>query len=190
MDTSHNTQSQRPYSIESYNPEWPKRFEEIHKVLTRIWGAKTLAIEHVGSTSVPGMSAKPCIDVLVVIDKLADYTDEIKAMLQEGYEQQMVDVEEDSVLRDELWFYKTASDGRKIENIHFRLSGSKSERSILLGRDYLRAHSDRVREYNKLKSELITKFPNNYFAYREGKQNFMQETQRLAEEWDRERRQC
>ena len=181
MDIDHNIS--RPYSIVPHDQEWPKRFEEIRKILAQIWSGKALAIEHVGSTSVSGMSAKPCIDVMVVIEKPEDFTEEVEAMVKAEYKQQVIDAEEGTVLSDALWFYKAEPDGHKSENIHFRLRGSRSERSILLGRDYLRAHTERVREYNKLKSELLAQFPDNYLAYRDGKQNFMKETERLAREW-------
>lgn len=59
------------YTIEPYNPEWVKKFQSIKAMLEGVFGSQALAIEHVGSTSVPGMKAKPIIDVLVVVKDIA-----------------------------------------------------------------------------------------------------------------------
>lgn len=73
------------YSIEAYNPAWVVKFQSIKEMLTDVFGAQALAIEHVGSTSVPGMKAKSIIDVLVVVESIETLQDQREEMLSRGY---------------------------------------------------------------------------------------------------------
>src|SRR4051812_40296666 len=75
----------RPYSIQEYNPEWPIKFESIKKFLEKVFKEKALRIEHTGSTSIPGMKAKPVIDIVVVVNDMEPFTEERKLMYEAGY---------------------------------------------------------------------------------------------------------
>jgi len=71
----------RPYYIESYNPDWALQYSQIEKDIKQSFGDKPLSIEHTGSTSIPGMSAKPLIDVLVVVEKMEPFMQEKESMV-------------------------------------------------------------------------------------------------------------
>jgi len=164
----------REYSIEEYNLEWPKKFEEIKKTLEEVFGNKALSIEHIGSTSILGMKAKPLIDVLVTIEKIEPFISEKEKMIGLGYEWGENYIEPNSLI-----FYKTEGD-RKTENIHVCIKDSFKAKQFIITRDYLRTHPERIKMYVDLKERLKKQFPNDYPAYRAGKQDFLIETERLA----------
>ncbi|OIP65489.1 MAG: hypothetical protein COV32_03285 [Candidatus Yonathbacteria bacterium CG10_big_fil_rev_8_21_14_0_10_43_136] len=66
----------RKYSLSDYDPNWVLKFASIKDLLIKVFGDKALKIEHVGSTSIPGMTAKPLIDVLVLVEKLEEFEKE------------------------------------------------------------------------------------------------------------------
>ncbi|OHA22719.1 MAG: hypothetical protein A3G52_01845 [Candidatus Taylorbacteria bacterium RIFCSPLOWO2_12_FULL_43_20] len=73
----------RKYNIVAYDPDWPVQFEKFASTLRSIFG--NVQVEHIGSTSVPGMSGKPCIDILVILDQLESIDIHIKDMEQAGF---------------------------------------------------------------------------------------------------------
>jgi GrpB-like predicted nucleotidyltransferase (UPF0157 family) len=165
----------RKYSVESYNPEWPGMFLELEKLLKPIF-KNSISIEHVGSTSVPGMKAKPTIDMLVTVSKMSDLSDEREVMQELGYV-----LQENHLAPDSLLLYKE-HDGHKTENIHVFPIGSHGIDQFRKIRDYLKAHPERVQAYENLKENLVCEHPDDYLAYRKGKDSFLKETLRLAEE--------
>lgn len=78
----------KPVIIEEYNPEWPKMFQEIQSILAFTLGADALSIEHVGSTSVPKLAAKPILDIDVVIESMKSLPAVIAKLETLGYNHQ------------------------------------------------------------------------------------------------------
>ena len=169
----------RTYSVASYNPAWVVRFGSIKKFLEQVFGGQAVSIEHVGSTSVPGMRAKPVIDVLVVVTRMQPFLVEKEKMVEAGYEWGT-----DYIAPNSLIFWKVEGGGdQKIENIHVLQAGHVSISQFLDTRDFLREHSVWAEKYGKLKERLNTQFPNEYPAYRKGKQDFLTQLHALAKEW-------
>lgn len=168
----------RPYSIESYDPEWPIKFQLIRQDIVDSFKAKALAIEHVGSTSIPGMSAKPVIDVCVIVDHFEEFVGEKEVMNTKGYKYEV-----GYIAPDTIFFYKTKEDEEKVVNIHLCVVGSYEIEKFIEGRDYFLAHPERVKMYKELKEKLNAQFPDDYPAYRAGKQAFLVETKELAHKW-------
>lgn len=164
------------YTVEHYNPDWPIEFEKVKAFLRTVFLDKTISIEHVGSTSVPGMRAKPLIDVLIVVDQISPFESEKEKMIQAGYEWR-----ENSVEPNSLLFYKT-HDGHKTENIHICVNGSDKTKQFIKMRDYLRTHPEKAKEYGDLKEKLKAQFPEDYIAYREGKDSFLRNVEKLSRE--------
>ena len=75
----------REIVIVDYNPLWPEKFQKHAEILSRALGTKALSIEHVGSTSVPGLAAKPIIDIIVQVDNSGDEPAYLPALLAAGY---------------------------------------------------------------------------------------------------------
>lgn len=174
----------RPYVIEPHSPEWKNRFEQICKDIHDSFREKALQIEHVGSTSIPGMSAKAVIDVCVVIDHIESFEKEKEAMVSRGYSW-----EDGYIGPDTILFYQAEEDNEKKINIHVCVKGSYEIEKFIYTSDYLRAHPERVQMYNELKEKLYKEFPEDYPSYRAGKQDFLKETLELARKWKLEQNQ-
>ena len=150
----------------------------IKEFLSTVFRDRALQIEHVGSTSVEGMQAKPLIDVLVTVEKIENFEKQKVEMIKAGYEWGENYIEPNSLI-----FFKTGPDGEKLENIHICEKGSPKSIQFIQTRDYLRTHPARAIEYGNLKQVLKEKYPDDYPAYRAGKQSFVDETERLTYEW-------
>ncbi len=172
----------RPYSIQEYDPTWPTQFADIRNLLEEVFAMHSIEIEHIGSTSIPGIKAKPLIDILVIVDKMTEFEDEKKMMEEYEYKWGENYIEPNSII-----FYKEGIDGKKIENIHVCLRGSPKAIQFITTRDYLRVHPARAAAYSDLKVYLKEKYPDDYLAYRRDKQSFIDETERLTKEWMRNR---
>ncbi len=85
-DVTKQNKPNRPYHIEAYNPDWPKQFEAQKAKLQSIVGDEVIRIEHMGSTAVPGLAAKPQIDVLVEVKNLETVPSFYDAMKSAGYQ--------------------------------------------------------------------------------------------------------
>src|SRR3989338_1754171 len=112
-DTETTKTIHRKFSLSEYHPNWVLKFATIKDLVSKVFGGKALKIEHVGSTAIPGMKAKPLIDVLVVVEKLEPFEKEKKLMIEAGYEWRYHSKPDEG-----LMFSKFGLDGEKFENIH------------------------------------------------------------------------
>ena len=136
----------RELIIVDYRPEWPHMFAEERERLADVFGTRFVAIEHFGSTSVPGLAAKPCIDIQVQVSVLEQPEDYAPLVAEIGY--LPFDSGENDV---RIVFYKD-DPGRY--NLSIVRAGSWAALRPILFRDYLRAHSDALAEYAALKRRL------------------------------------
>jgi GrpB-like predicted nucleotidyltransferase (UPF0157 family) len=170
----------RKYFLENYNPMWVEKFNTIKILLQSIFKEKALKVEHVGSTSISGMKAKPIIDVLVVVEKIEDFLEEREKMISNGYLW-----EEEYIGPNTQLFYKTAEDGSKTENIHICEKDSPKEKQFLVMRDFFRTFSEKAKEYSDLKEKNQLLYPDDYPAYREAKASFLEKIEQEAYSWNR-----
>lgn len=132
--------------LDQYSAEWPIRFQRQAATLRRALGAKALRIEHVGSTSIPGLAAKPIIDIVLAVPNSADEDAYVEPLRAEGY-----------VLhhREPDWnehrMFKGANDD---VNLHVYSSGCPEIERMLLFRDWLRTNEADRRLYEETKREL------------------------------------
>ncbi len=169
-------QKSRKYYFTEYNPDWVRQYEELENILASIWD-EALSIEHIGSTSIFGMSAKPVIDVLITVEKMQDFEEKIQQMTDLGF----------ICLRDyiaprTLNFYQTGKEDDKINNVHVCEPGSQ-QRKFTVMRDYFRVHPDEAKEYSKLKQKNRENYPDDYVSYREAKKAFLNEIEQKAYSW-------
>lgn len=141
-----------------YQARWPAEFQVIAAELRRGLGATALRIDHIGSTSVPGLAAKDVIDLQITVAALDDTV--IAPLVELGY------TKPDGVWRDhrpphhagpdseweKLYFHEPP--GRRKTNTHVRVQGRANQRYPLLFRDYLRAHPQTAEAYAELKRRL------------------------------------
>lgn len=154
--------------VVEYSKEWPKTFEQLRD---RIWPAVSdfaLAVEHVGSTAVPGLAAKPVIDLCVVVESRADIPLGIERLIQLGYAHSG-----DLGVPDREAFRRP--EGLPRHHLYLSPKDSLSLRNHLALRDYLRANSGASNAYGALKRRLAEQFPNDIDSYIEGKTAFILE---------------
>lgn len=162
-----------PVTICDYDPSWPLTFEALRNRVEGGLGALAVRIEHVGSTSVPGLAAKPIIDLDVVVASRDDVPKAIEALGRFAYVHQG-----DLGIPGREAFRGPAT----VPGHHLYLCAADSAelRRHLAFRDYLRAHPDSVAEYARVKRELAARFPEDRDAYTEGKTAFVEGILRAA----------
>ena len=153
--------------IAEYDPEWPARFEREAEHVRAVLGTRVLELEHVGSTSVPGLAAKPIIDMLLVVPDSADEPAYVPDMLAAGY-----------VLRhrEPNWFEHRMFKGPRDDvNLHvFSESCSEIER-MLVFRDWLRSHPRERDLYLQTKLALAQREWPETQAYADAKTDVVRE---------------
>jgi GrpB-like predicted nucleotidyltransferase (UPF0157 family) len=152
--------------IEDYNPEWPVRFEALCVPVRRALGNLALRIEHVGSTAIPGLAAKPIIDMDVVIGARSDLDEAIRRLASIGYRH-----EGDLGIADREAFAHAT--GLSSHHLYVCSSQSAELRRHLLFRDYLRANPEEVGAYAQLKWSLAERFRTDREAYTLAKGDFV-----------------
>ncbi|HEX8907484.1 MAG TPA: GrpB family protein, partial [Longimicrobiaceae bacterium] len=146
-----------------HRAEWAELFAREAARLRAGLGGRVLAIEHVGSTSVPGLDAKPILDLAASVASLADARALIPALAELGYEHK-----DDPETPDRLYFVRGAPELRT-HHLSLAEPGSRFWREHLLFRDLLRADPVLVREYANLKRELMRDHAGDRPAYQAGK---------------------
>jgi GrpB-like predicted nucleotidyltransferase (UPF0157 family) len=165
MDTSRSDEA--PIEIAPYDPEWPARFQDERATLQRAL-APWLAgpIEHIGSTAVPGLSAKPVIDIMTGVESLEASTPAITAAEAIGY--CYFPYRPDR----EHWFCKP-SPAFRTHHLHLVPAGSAQWIRSIAFRDFSRAHADVAHEYDALKRTLAAKFKLDREGYTDAKSPFI-----------------
>ncbi len=155
--------------IEPYNPAWPKEFELLRQELAEVLGELVLRIDHIGSTSVPGMAAKDVIDVQVTVTGLSEEI--VQRMITAGYVF-AGHVSDDHLPAGEIedsdhWqkYYFSEKQGERRAHIHVRVAGKANQRYPLLFRDYLRTHPNTAETIVRIKRELAARFTDDVDAY-------------------------
>jgi len=159
--------SQAEVVIVDYDPAWPTRFEEEREALGRVL-APWLAgpIEHIGSTAIPGLAAKPVIDIMAGVETLEGSRDAIDAAATLGY---CYFPYQASVRH---WMCKP-SDAFRTHHLHLVPVGSPQWMRPIAFRNYLRTHDDVAADYEQLKRGLAQKFRFDREAYTEAKRVFI-----------------
>lgn len=156
----------RNIEVVTYNPQWPKMFESEAEIIKQVLGNNCVTIHHIGSTSVPGLSSKPLIDMLPVVKDIQEVDRSIKAMESLGYE-----AKGEYGIAFRRYFQK----GKNIRthNVHVYEEGDPEIDRYLKFRDWMRSHEDDARAYANLKIELAAKFPQDILQYCNGKDTFV-----------------
>jgi GrpB-like predicted nucleotidyltransferase (UPF0157 family) len=152
--------------VEKYNPEWPRWFEAIKSFLGDNISQRCIRIEHVGSTSVPGMTAKPIIDLILVIEP-QDFK-EIKGLLAErGYHYQG----DQGIIGREVFRLRDESVDYSVPYHHLYVCPQHSDelKREIAFRDFLRQSDEYARRLSELKWSLAEEFDNDRDAYMAGK---------------------
>jgi len=167
-------------SIVPYDPGWPNLFmDEAEFLRGKLPKVLIIRIEHFGSTAVPGLAAKPVIDILVEVSSLQETRTQIAPILEsEGY---------DYFWRTDsppayAWFIKRNAEGKRTHHIHMVEADSKLWDRLYF-RDYLKEFPDEAHCYAKLKQSLSEEYPNDRAAYTEGKAEFIASVTERAKQY-------
>lgn len=147
--------------LREYDPGWEQAFEAEREVVAQAFGDGVVAIEHIGSTAVPGLAAKPIIDILVGVRSLDLVDERVFAMEAAGYEYLG-----EHGLPGRLFFRK--GDPRS-HHVHAVEHGGEHWQRHLLFRDYLRTHPQEAERYGALKRELATEASGDRALYTDRK---------------------
>lgn len=172
--------------IHAYDPHWPDEFERIRQDLLATLGSLALRVDHIGSTSVPGLGAKDIIDVQVTVARLSPEI--IDRMTQAGYEHKPYNYDhappgEDGVPERWVKMYFNQRAGQRRANIHVRVAGNPNQRYPLLFRDYLRAHPRSAEAIERIKRELARYHAADVEAYYDIKDPVYDLVWDTAQEW-------
>ena len=156
--------------IAEYDPRWPARFAAEAARIRGLLGAPSLEIEHHGSTAVPGLAAKPVIDMLVAADSMASAERYATTLVENGYEPG--DPRYRKIWPERIVLVRREREAR-VCHAHLMLRSHAAWTRLLAFRDHLRAHPDVVREYADLKRSLAGTMGHDRHAYMSAKGEFI-----------------
>ncbi|MBV8668459.1 MAG: GrpB family protein [Candidatus Eremiobacteraeota bacterium] len=143
--------------LSEYDPAWPQAFAAEAANIRRVLGNRVRVLEHVGSTSVPGLAAKPVIDIVLAVDNAADETAYVPDMETAGYVLR---------IREPEWYEHRVFKGPAANiNLHVFSTGCPEVARMILFRDWLRTHAADRERYTNAKRELAERdwaFVQNY----------------------------
>jgi GrpB-like predicted nucleotidyltransferase (UPF0157 family) len=168
--------------IVDYDPAWPAQAEAELRTVEQALGGVAVRLEHVGSTAVPGLAAKPIIDLQVSVDAL-----EPRARYAEPLERLGYLFVTDPESPDYLLFAKPPERPRT-HHLHVCEAGSRQELRHLAVREFLRAHAGEAELYAALKREVVARHPQDRLAYMERKEEYLNALEARAVGWAGSRR--
>ena len=164
-----------PLELADYDPAWPARFDEMRARLADALGEVARRIDHVGSTAVPGLAAKPIVDIQVSVPSVDDEADFRHPIEAQGFALRFIEPGHR--------YFRPPPGLPRLWQVHVCTIGSEWERSHLLFRDYLRAHPADAGRYAELKRRLAGEHRHDRIAYTDAKGPFIEQVLRRADEW-------
>jgi len=161
--------------VAAYDNRWPVRFAEWRARLAAELGPVAIRIEHVGSTAVPGLAAKPIVDIDVSVADTEDEEAYVPALEACGLKLRFREP-------GHRYFRPPADRPREV-HVHVCGAGSAWERNHLLFRDFLRSHPAARDGYAELKQQLATRYASDRLAYTDAKSAFILDALEAAGEW-------
>lgn len=156
-----------PITLVEYDPHWPELFDREENRIRAALGNKALQVEHVGSTSVPGLCAKPIIDMLLVVVDSADEPAYVPVLEAAGYTLR---------IREPEWFEHRMFKGSEIEmNLHVFSAGTSEVERMLRFRDWLRSNAIDRENYARVKRSLAQNVWRHVQHYADAKTRIIQE---------------
>jgi GrpB-like predicted nucleotidyltransferase (UPF0157 family) len=167
----------RKVEVFAYDPAWPEVYAEEVKRIQSHLGREGMAFHHIGSTAVPGLAAKPTIDILLVVES-HDLLDRREGKFVElGYE-----AKGENGIAGRRYYQKKAGEVHLFHIHAFEVDHSEINRHLDF-RDYLRSHPDDARAYEALKLQLAAQFSYNPIEYTTGKTQLIQAIDQKATAW-------
>ncbi|MBU1038637.1 GrpB family protein [Patescibacteria group bacterium] len=153
-----------------YDPKWRQNFRMESKKIQKIFGGDVIEAQHVGSTAIPGILAKPIIDIAIVVPSLCRVRHYVKKLKGIGYK-----IKKDDTRKERLFFTK-GPERQRTYYLHIGEIGSSYVKNMVLFRDYLCNNEDMAKKYSALKENLAIKYQNNREIYSKKKEKMIKET--------------
>ncbi len=153
--------------IVEYDPEWPLVFEREAKAILEECSPWITDVQHIGSTSAPGLSAKPILDMMPLAASTDDAARAVSKMEVLGYLYRG-----DNGIPGRYYFDRVVG-GRTVAHVHMFPVRHPDVQRHLIFRDYLRSHPDVLQDYERLKRALASKYRDNRRAYTDEKAEFI-----------------
>lgn len=163
-------------TVVDYDPKWITKFKEESEILRHILGEVICEIHHIGSTAVPGLMAKPIIDMMLDVKDLIDLDTKNSLLENLGYE-----AKGELGIKGRRYFRKGGD--HRTHQIHAFKSGDPHLMRHLAFRDYLRAHDQIAKEYGELKSDIAKRSNNDIEHYCDEKDPYVKHHEKIAMEW-------
>ena len=167
----------RPVVLVPHDPAWKQLAAEEAARVAGVLGSQLVAIHHIGSTAIPGIRAKPILDLLGVVNQIQVLDENAHVLERLDYRP-----------RGELGipgrrYFSKPQAGTRTHHLHCFEQGDPNIDRHLLFRDYLLAHPNAAADYDRLKAELAARYPNDSLAYTDAKTDFIRAIERSAVEW-------
>ena len=166
--------------VVQYSPHWVKAFEQEAKAIRRALPDMQIVLHHIGSTAIPGILAKPIIDILGDVDDLKALDQRSARMGDLGYE-----VMGPFGIEGRRYFRKFDATGRRTHHLHVFSQGSPHIERHLAFRDYLRSNPMKAAAYSDLKAKITAGEAVSWDEYMDAKGPFIAETEKAALVWYR-----
>ncbi|WP_163539867.1 GrpB family protein [Gracilibacillus sp. YIM 98692] len=167
----------RKVEIMPYDEAWPEKYLEASEEIKTVLGQELLYLYHIGSTSIPGMAAKPIIDILAEVQDIQRIDDYNNEMVKQGYTPKG-----ENGIEGRRYFVK-GNDEERTHHVHIFETGSKEIIKHLAFREYLTYHEQDMERYKKVKEDLAEKYPENVKLYQEEKASLIDELNQKALDW-------
>lgn len=167
----------RRIEVVPHNPAWSAMFSAEAARIVAVLGDQVVTTLHIGSTAIPGIKAKPIIDLLVVVKDIERIDDHNAAMEGLGYEP----MGEHGIPGRR--FYRKPGKHTRTHHVHVYAPGHPEVKRHLDFRDYLRAHPVDAQAYSRLKEQLALRFPKDADRYVQGKSALIEEIDAKAKAW-------
>jgi GrpB-like predicted nucleotidyltransferase (UPF0157 family) len=154
--------------LTEHNPAWERSFWLEAKRIKRVFGQNALDIQHIGSTSISGISAKPIIDIAIIVPSLEEAKRYILSLKEIGYELKKGD------LRTERLFFTKGPEEKRTHYLHVGERGNGYVEDMIMFRDYLCENPDEAKKYDELKRKLAEGNGRNREVYTAKKGKFVQ----------------
>ena len=171
------TPEQREVELVPHNPEWSQLAEEEAKRILEQLSISVIGIYHIGSTSVPGIKAKPILDFVIEVEDLDEFIQSAEALEELGY------ISKGEYGIPGRQFFTKDTDGERSHHLHVFQQGHPDIERHLVFRDFLRANLEAAREYEKIKEKLAKRFPQKSGSYTEAKSDFILSMDEVARYW-------
>ena len=165
-------------TVALHDPAWRRQFEVEARRLADRLGDVVVGLHHIGSTAIPGLPAKPIIDILMEATDLASLDEATPALEALGYE-----AKGEHGIPHRRYFRKDNASGTRTHHLHAFESGTEDVRRHLAFRDYLMAHPSVALAYGELKRALAQRHPDDMDAYVRGKDAFVKAQLAQAVAW-------